>query len=92
MASPAVAYARQNQQRFLNELKALLRIPCGKTLTYQEIAHQVGRPKASRAVGNAVGSAAPTAAAGPEVLSCSSSVSDLILKAASLLKSSSSIA
>src|SRR4051794_6217741 len=27
MASPAVAYARQNQQRFLSELKALLRIP-----------------------------------------------------------------
>ena len=27
MASPAVDYARQNQQRFLNELKALLRIP-----------------------------------------------------------------
>jgi len=27
MASPAVAYARDNQQRFLNELKDLLRIP-----------------------------------------------------------------
>jgi acetylornithine deacetylase/succinyl-diaminopimelate desuccinylase-like protein len=27
MASPAVAYARQNQQRFLSELKDLLRIP-----------------------------------------------------------------
>src|SRR5271163_3075158 len=27
MASPAVDYARQNQQRFLNELKDLLRIP-----------------------------------------------------------------
>ena len=26
MASPAVDYARQNQQRFLNELKDLLRI------------------------------------------------------------------
>src|ERR1700726_2260061 len=31
MASPAVAYARQNQQRFLNELKALLRIPSVST-------------------------------------------------------------
>ena len=27
MASPAVDYARSNQQRFLNELKDLLRIP-----------------------------------------------------------------
>jgi acetylornithine deacetylase/succinyl-diaminopimelate desuccinylase-like protein len=27
MASPAVSYARENQQRFLNELKDLLRIP-----------------------------------------------------------------
>ena len=27
MASPAVDFARQNQQRFLNELKDLLRIP-----------------------------------------------------------------
>src|SRR4051794_11664343 len=32
MASPAVAYARQNQQRFLNELKDLLRIPSISTL------------------------------------------------------------
>src|SRR6202161_4779943 len=31
MASPAVAYARQNQQRFLHELKALLRIPSVST-------------------------------------------------------------
>jgi acetylornithine deacetylase/succinyl-diaminopimelate desuccinylase-like protein len=31
MASPAVAYARQNQQRFLNELKDLLRIPSVST-------------------------------------------------------------
>src|SRR6185437_15164219 len=31
MASPAVAYARQNQQRFLSELKALLRIPSVST-------------------------------------------------------------
>jgi len=32
MASPAVAYARDNQQRFLNELKDLLRIPSISTL------------------------------------------------------------
>src|SRR2546423_3570352 len=31
MASPAVVYARQNQQRFLSELKALLRIPSVST-------------------------------------------------------------
>src|SRR6202158_5118829 len=31
MASPAVEFARQNQQRFLNELKALLRIPSVST-------------------------------------------------------------
>ena len=31
MASPAVAYARENQQRFLNELKELLRIPSVST-------------------------------------------------------------
>src|SRR6202142_2881731 len=32
MASPAVSYARDNQQRFLNELKDLLRIPSISTL------------------------------------------------------------
>src|SRR6266487_6927138 len=31
MASPAVDYARQNQQRFLTELKDLLRIPSVST-------------------------------------------------------------
>src|SRR3954466_4613632 len=31
MASPAVAYARQNQRRFLSELKDLLRIPSVST-------------------------------------------------------------
>jgi AraC family transcriptional regulator of adaptative response/methylated-DNA-[protein]-cysteine methyltransferase len=35
--------------------QALLKIPYGQMLSYQEIADQVGRPKASRAVGNAVG-------------------------------------
>src|ERR1017187_3976957 len=32
MSSTAVAYARQNHPRFLNELKALLRIPSVSTL------------------------------------------------------------
>lgn len=35
--------------------KALLEIPYGETCTYQNIAAQVGKPKAARAVGNAVG-------------------------------------
>ncbi|HXE90672.1 MAG TPA: dipeptidase [Terriglobales bacterium] len=32
MASPAIAYARENQQRFLSELKDLIRIPSVSTL------------------------------------------------------------
>lgn len=36
--------------------QALLRIPLGETLTYGDIAKEIKRPKASRAVGNAVGS------------------------------------
>jgi acetylornithine deacetylase/succinyl-diaminopimelate desuccinylase-like protein len=32
MSSPAVEYARQNQPRFLSELKDLLRIPSVSTL------------------------------------------------------------
>ncbi len=36
--------------------KALLKIPFGQTRTYAQIANQIGRPKAQRAVGNAVGS------------------------------------
>ncbi len=36
--------------------QALLRIPCGETTTYQKIAREVCTEKASRAVGNAVGS------------------------------------
>ena len=35
--------------------QALLRIPCGDTVTYKDIAQEVCKPKASRAVGNAVG-------------------------------------
>jgi len=36
-------------------LQELDKIPCGKTSSYQEIAKKVGKPKAARAVGNAVG-------------------------------------
>jgi AraC family transcriptional regulator of adaptative response/methylated-DNA-[protein]-cysteine methyltransferase len=35
--------------------RALLQIPTGETVTYQHIARQLGRPKAARAIGNAVG-------------------------------------
>ncbi|MFA5931868.1 MAG: MGMT family protein [Candidatus Paceibacterota bacterium] len=35
--------------------KALLDIPKGKTLTYKELAKKIGKPKAVRAVANAVG-------------------------------------
>lgn len=35
--------------------KALLQIPLGATVTYKAIAETIGNPKASRAVGNAVG-------------------------------------
>lgn len=35
--------------------RALLRIPGGRTLSYQDIARELGNPKASRAVGGAVG-------------------------------------
>ncbi len=35
--------------------RALLNIPCGETRTYKQIAEQIGRPRAMRAVGQAVG-------------------------------------
>jgi methylated-DNA-[protein]-cysteine S-methyltransferase len=35
--------------------RALLEIPCGETRTYGQVAAQIGRPRASRAVGQAVG-------------------------------------
>lgn len=40
------------QKRVWKELK---RIPFGKTMTYQEIANRIGKPKAVRAVANAIG-------------------------------------
>ena len=35
--------------------QTLLKIPYGKTLSYKDIANMIGRPKATRAVGTAVG-------------------------------------
>lgn len=35
--------------------EALLKIPLGKAVTYEDVARHIGMPKASRAVGNAVG-------------------------------------
>ena len=35
--------------------KALLEIPFGQVVTYGELARRIGRPRAARAVGNAVG-------------------------------------
>lgn len=35
--------------------QALMRIPCGGAVSYQSIANYIGKPKASRAVGSAVG-------------------------------------
>ncbi|MBL0716163.1 MAG: methylated-DNA--[protein]-cysteine S-methyltransferase [Desulfosarcina sp.] len=35
--------------------EALLRIPLGEAVTYEDIARHIGRPQAARAVGNAVG-------------------------------------
>lgn len=35
--------------------ETLLKIPCGAATTYQNVANQIGRPKAARAVGAAVG-------------------------------------
>lgn len=34
---------------------ALLQIPCGETLTYGDVAKAIGKPKAVRAVGTAIG-------------------------------------
>jgi len=34
--------------------EALLRLPAGKIITYQELAEQIHSPKSARAVGNAV--------------------------------------
>lgn len=39
----------------LDVWKALVKIPAGKTLSYQEVADKIGQPSAVRAVANAVG-------------------------------------
>ena len=39
----------------VNVWEALLKIPMGRALPYSQIAQDIGRPKASRAVGAAVG-------------------------------------
>jgi methylated-DNA-[protein]-cysteine S-methyltransferase len=40
----------------LDALKALSRVPYGKTVTYSELAERAGRPRAQRAAGSACGS------------------------------------
>jgi methylated-DNA-[protein]-cysteine S-methyltransferase len=40
------------QKKVWNEIDI---IPCGKTVTYKDIAKKIGRPNASRAVANACG-------------------------------------
>ncbi len=46
------AHATQFQKKVW---KALCKIPKGKTVTYAELAQKIGKPKAVRAVGTAVG-------------------------------------
>ena len=51
--APALTlYGTTFQQKVWQEL---LKIPCGKTVTYQSVAEKIGKPKAVRAVGSAVG-------------------------------------
>ena len=46
---------KQSKTDFINDVyKATTEIPYGKTSTYKEIAQKIGRPKAYRAVGNAL--------------------------------------
>ena len=47
--------APQGTEFQLQVWKALLKIPRGKTATYSQIAKLIGKPNASRAVGNAIG-------------------------------------
>lgn len=52
-AAPAMTlYGTPFQQKVWKEL---LKIPRGKTVTYQSVAKKIGKPKAVRAVGSAVG-------------------------------------
>jgi len=52
LSIPVVLYGTSFQ---LKVWKELLKIKSGSTVTYQDIARKVGRPKAVRAVGSAVG-------------------------------------
>ncbi len=46
----------QNGSSFQRRVwKELLKIPCGATITYKELARRIGHPRAVRAVGSAVG-------------------------------------
>lgn len=49
-----IPFLLQGSEFELTVWKALLTIPYGKTRTYGEIARQIGRPTASRAVGQAI--------------------------------------
>lgn len=51
-APATVLYGTAFQQKVWQEL---LKIPRGKTLRYQDVAEKIGKPKAVRAVGSAVG-------------------------------------
>ena len=56
MASPAGELDLAQGTPFQRDVwRALLDIPCGQTRTYGQIAAQIGRPRAARAVGQAVG-------------------------------------
>jgi AraC family transcriptional regulator of adaptative response/methylated-DNA-[protein]-cysteine methyltransferase len=52
LSTPVVLYGTEFQ---LKVWKELLRIKPGSTVTYQQIAKKIGKPKAVRAVGSAVG-------------------------------------
>jgi len=52
LSFPVVLYGTDFQ---LKVWKELLKIKPGATITYEQIAHKVGKPKAARAVGSAVG-------------------------------------
>jgi O-6-methylguanine DNA methyltransferase len=52
----SLAYDLSNETTFTqNVLRELLRVPCGKTVTYGELAQRANCPRGARAVGGAVG-------------------------------------
>ena len=54
-SGPALAVVARGTEFQLRVWEALLRIPAGHAVTYQEVAAGIGRPRAVRAVGAAVG-------------------------------------